>query len=170
MSCFDLAHAPVATTAHAAATGPVSMSTRPDPEGSDTVEIATRRCPRLRVVWDLRDLTHQQDPRLRSLPARRGPVTVHPTLWGVGPRIARPCRPTDSQSLIKMMYTHVFWRLRGNHYLHLSCSSLCLTLHPCDLYKLGTYTLYGPLEGCQKKACIACGSPILLLLLFLSVG
>ena len=42
--CFDLTHAPVATTARAAATGPVSMSTRPDPEGSDTVEIATRRC------------------------------------------------------------------------------------------------------------------------------
>ena len=42
MSCFDLAHAPVATTARAAATEPVSMSTRPDPEGSDTVEIATR--------------------------------------------------------------------------------------------------------------------------------
>ena len=32
------------------------MSTRPDPEGSDTVEIAARRCPRLRVVWDLREL------------------------------------------------------------------------------------------------------------------
>ena len=49
MSCFDLTHAPVATTARAAATGLVSMSTRPDPEGSGTVEIATRRCPRLRV-------------------------------------------------------------------------------------------------------------------------
>ena len=36
---FDLTHAPVAATARAAATGPVSMSTRPDPEGSDTVEI-----------------------------------------------------------------------------------------------------------------------------------
>ena len=57
-SCFDLTHAPVATTARAAATGLVSMSTRLDPEGSDTVEIATRRCPRLRVVWDLRELTH----------------------------------------------------------------------------------------------------------------
>ena len=45
--CFDLTHAPVATTARGAATGPVSMSTRPDPEGSDTVEIATRRSPRL---------------------------------------------------------------------------------------------------------------------------
>ena len=40
MSCFDLTHTPVATTARATATGPVSMSTRPDPEGSDTVEIA----------------------------------------------------------------------------------------------------------------------------------
>ena len=38
----------------------MSVSTRPDPEGSGTVEIATRRCPRLRVVWDLRELTHQQ--------------------------------------------------------------------------------------------------------------
>ena len=38
MSCFDLTHAPVATTARAAATGPVSMSTRADPEGSDTSE------------------------------------------------------------------------------------------------------------------------------------
>ena len=52
MSCFDLTHTPVATTARAAATGPVSMSTRPDPEGSDTVEIATRRCPRLRSDRD----------------------------------------------------------------------------------------------------------------------
>ena len=40
--CFDLTHAPVATAACAAATGLVSMSTRPDPEGSGTVEIATR--------------------------------------------------------------------------------------------------------------------------------
>ena len=39
MSCFDLTHAPVATAARAAATGLVSMSTRPDPEGSGTAEI-----------------------------------------------------------------------------------------------------------------------------------
>ena len=57
-TCFDLTHAPVATAAGAAATGLVIMSTRPDPEGSGTVEIATRRCPRLWVVWDLRELTH----------------------------------------------------------------------------------------------------------------
>ena len=56
--CFDLTHAPVATTARAAATGLVSMSTRPDPEGSGTVEIAAQSRPRLRVVWDLRELTH----------------------------------------------------------------------------------------------------------------
>ena len=31
MSCFDLTHAPVAIAARAAATGLVSMSTRPDP-------------------------------------------------------------------------------------------------------------------------------------------
>ena len=48
--CFDLTHAPVATAARAAATGLFSMSTRPDPVGSGTVETATRRRPRLRVV------------------------------------------------------------------------------------------------------------------------
>ena len=60
------------------------MSTRPDPERSGAVEIATRRRPRLRVVWDLRELTHKQKPRLWSLPVRLGPITVHPTRWGVG--------------------------------------------------------------------------------------
>ena len=67
MSCFDLTHAPVATAARAAATGLVSMSTRPDPEGLGTVEIATR-CLRLRVVWDLRELTHQQHPGHGAVP------------------------------------------------------------------------------------------------------
>ena len=57
MPCFDLTHARVATAARAAATGRVSMSTRPDPEISCEVEIATRRRPRLLVVWDLRGLT-----------------------------------------------------------------------------------------------------------------
>ena len=84
--CFDLTQALVATAARAAATGLVSMSTRPDPEGSGTVEIATRRCPRLPVVWDLRELTPEQNPRPWSLPARLGPVAAHPTRWGVGPQ------------------------------------------------------------------------------------
>ena len=61
------------------------MSTRAYPERSGAVEIATRRCPRLRVVRDLRKLTHLQNPRLWRLPAGHGPVTVHPTRWGVGP-------------------------------------------------------------------------------------
>ena len=86
MSCVDLTHAPVATAARAAATGRVGMSTRPDPERYGAVEIATRRCPRLRVVLDLRELTHQQKRRLWSLPARLGPVAVHPTRWGLGPQ------------------------------------------------------------------------------------
>ena len=47
---FRFNPAPVATAARAAATGLVSMSTRPNPEGSGTLGIATRRCPRLRVV------------------------------------------------------------------------------------------------------------------------
>ena len=55
--CFELTHAPVATAGRAAAPGLVSMSTRPNPKGSGTVEIATRRCPRLRGVWDLRELS-----------------------------------------------------------------------------------------------------------------
>ena len=77
--------APVATAAaRAKATGHVSMSTRPDPERSGAVEIAARRRPRLRVVLNLRELTHSQKPRLWSLPARLGPVTVHRTRWGVG--------------------------------------------------------------------------------------
>ena len=85
--CFDLTHTPVATAARAAATGLVSMSTRPDPEGSGTVEIATRTCPRLRVVVGLARAHPLTKPRLWSLPARLGPVTVHPTRWGVGPRL-----------------------------------------------------------------------------------
>ena len=66
--CFYLSHAPVATAAGAAATGLVSISTRPDPEGSGTVEIATRRRPRLRAVWDLRELTHYQKPGYGAFP------------------------------------------------------------------------------------------------------
>ena len=50
--------APVTTAARAAATVRVSMLTQPDPERSGAVEVATRRRPRLRVVWDLRELTH----------------------------------------------------------------------------------------------------------------
>ena len=38
---FDLTHAPVATAARAAATGLVSMSTGPDPEGSEHLEAAS---------------------------------------------------------------------------------------------------------------------------------
>ena len=67
MSCFDLTHAPVATAARAAATGPVTMSTRPGPEGSRAVEIATRRCPHLRVVWDLRELTTSHLKKLSKI-------------------------------------------------------------------------------------------------------
>ena len=66
--CFDLTHAPVATAARAAATGLVSMSTRPDPEGSGTVEMATRSRPCLRVVWDLRELTQNKNPGHEAFP------------------------------------------------------------------------------------------------------
>ena len=73
MSCFDLPHAPVATAARAAATGRVSMSTRPDPEGSGTVEIATRRCPRLRLaaVYRLSEASNAERS-LANGPSRAG--------------------------------------------------------------------------------------------------
>ena len=73
------------------------MSTRPDLEISGAVEIANRRRPRLRVAWDLRELTHYQKPRLWSLPARLGPATVHPTRWGVGARVSCDRLPIVSE-------------------------------------------------------------------------
>ena len=54
---LSVTNAPVATAARAVTTGRMSMSPRPDPERSSTEEITTRRCPRLRVVWNLRELT-----------------------------------------------------------------------------------------------------------------
>ena len=50
MSCFDSTHAPVATAAHAAATGLVSMSTRPDPEGSGSEETLVGLIPCKTIV------------------------------------------------------------------------------------------------------------------------
>ena len=126
MSCFDVTHAPVAAVARAAATGLVSMSTRPDPEGSGTVEIATRRCPRLRVVWDLRELSLTK-PRLWSLPARLDPVPVHPTRWGVGPQMCVPC--------VCLVYTCVHRDLALSHQRGIDfgreggCGGPCYALH-----------------------------------------
>ena len=51
---------PVATAAHVDATGCVGMSTRLDLERSGAVEIATRRCPRLRVLARAHILTKTQ--------------------------------------------------------------------------------------------------------------
>ena len=62
------------------------MLTRPDRERSGAVERATQRCPRLRVVLDFRELSHQQKPRIWSLPAGLGPVTAHPTRWDLDPQ------------------------------------------------------------------------------------
>ena len=64
--------ASVATAACPKATEHVSMSTRPDPEISGAVEIATRRRLRLRVVWDLRELG-----LLSATPSRTGPWKSH---------------------------------------------------------------------------------------------
>ena len=48
----------VANAPHAKDTRCVGISIRPDPWRCGAVEIGTRRCPRLQVVGDLRDLTH----------------------------------------------------------------------------------------------------------------
>ena len=61
MPCFDLTRAPVTTAARAAATGLVSMSTRPDPEGSGTVDrrqhagthLAQKQSPQYQTIGKL---------------------------------------------------------------------------------------------------------------------
>ena len=63
------------------------MSTRPYPERPGAMELATRRCPRLRVVWDLRELNHKQKPRRCRLPAGLGPATVTPTSYGKSQKV-----------------------------------------------------------------------------------
>ena len=64
--------APV-TAANAAATEHVGLSTRPGPEGSGAVEIATRRGPRILVVWDLRELYMLGLPKKSTRPHYRRP-------------------------------------------------------------------------------------------------
>ena len=58
-----------ATAAHAAAARRVGVSIRTDPKGSGAVKIATLgdALVSARVVWDLRELTHQRKPRLWRL-------------------------------------------------------------------------------------------------------
>ena len=38
------------------------MLTRPYPKRSGAVKMATRRCHRLRIVWNLREVTHCENP------------------------------------------------------------------------------------------------------------
>ena len=78
------------------------------------MEIATRRCPRVRVVWDLRELTHEQKPRLWSLGAKLGPVTVHPTR-------------SDPTMDPKAMYFPTFFTM-----FHAVLSSDCLVPPSCN--------------------------------------
>ena len=98
------------------------MSTRPDPEISSAVEISTWRRPRLRDVWGFCKLSHQQKTRLWSLPARPGPVTVHPTRWGVRLHMLRMCDDCAKLYVLRTYVTrviptlflleflvHVFW-------------------------------------------------------------
>ena len=70
MSCANLtgSDAPVATAARAAATGRVSMLTRPDPERSGAVQIATRRRPSLRVLWTCVSSPTNKNPGYGAFP------------------------------------------------------------------------------------------------------
>ena len=56
------------------------MSARPDPESSGAVEIATRRCPRLRVVQDLLELTHDVLPLPITVTAKLDDLLLTDTL------------------------------------------------------------------------------------------
>ena len=98
------------------------MTTRPDLEISSAVEIGTWRRPRLRGVRDLCKLSHQQKPRLWSLPAKLGPVTVYPTRWVVRLHMLRMCDDCAKLYVLRTYVTrviptlfllaflvHVFW-------------------------------------------------------------
>ena len=106
---YILPDAPVATVACTAAIVRVNMTTRPDPGISSAVEIATWRRPRLREVWDLCKLSHQQKPSLIvwSLSARLGPVTVYPTRWGVRLHIIRMCDYCTNLYVLRTYVTRV---------------------------------------------------------------
>ena len=87
MSCFDLTHAPVATAARAAATELAREHV--DPAWSRRIRHGGDSHPEMSSSpgsssVGLARAHPQQKPRLWSLPARLGPVTVHPTRWGVG--------------------------------------------------------------------------------------
>ena len=108
MSCFDLTHAPVATAARAAATGLVSMSTRPDPKGSGTVEIATRRRGHLRVVWDLRELTYYKKKQAME-PSRQTWSSYGPPYLPVGALVLRsnPCHFPRDRNISSRVYIYI---------------------------------------------------------------
>ena len=99
------------------------MSTRPDPEISSAVEISTWRRPRLRDVWGFCKLSHQQKTRLWSLPARPGPVTVHPTRWGVRLHMLRMC---DDCAKLYVLRTYVTRVIPFYLFLNFRCMCSCL--------------------------------------------
>ena len=86
-SCFDLTHAPVATTARAAATGPVSTSTRPYAEGSDRVETnfkfpspeSTRHEPRPLSIFFCVFISIPRNSLMMKSPGPPGPYTTIPS-------------------------------------------------------------------------------------------
>ena len=104
MSCFDLTHVPVAKTARAAAIGPVSMSTRPDLEGSDTVEIATRtlRGHRLR---QRKNQKSPSNPGIKCISNGSVPGTR-----------AQQKTPREKKELRKNILLYHGWSTIGNRY------------------------------------------------------
>ena len=103
--CFDLTHAPVATAARAAATGLVSMSTRPDPEGSgvcpilpslrrqsalsSAAESAATTCPIVCIEFPAHGIIPPTPPVL--LPTRLGPITIELRVGRTAPTHANVC-------------------------------------------------------------------------------
>ena len=83
--CSDLTHAPVATAARAGTTGLVSMSTRPDREGSGSVEIATRR-------------TNAPTGRVDRIWTKSGGKAPSPGFWLVGELAQVPHDPDTRAS------------------------------------------------------------------------
>ena len=88
---------------------PGDCACRPDLIPNDQARwTLSRRYPRLRLVWDLCELTHQQKPSFRSLPARLGPAKVHPTSWGVGLPLVLSCyRNTFGSPVLNRLGNHV---------------------------------------------------------------
>ena len=127
----------------AAATGRVGMSIRPDPERSGTVDIATRRCPRLLVVWDLHELTTNKNSDHGAFPPTSD--QFRSTLPVVALVLVELCIRTASRAAIDR--------------LPLCCASVLLillsfsSLVPFHVITVGNFHTYFALRPCISYIC-----------------